>query len=208
MTESSFYPRTRADFALIAGAVSHALQVDARLPEWTFTAESGKIDICQFGVCIEGPFGRILQHLVDEHGDVSVSLMVLSPEPEYYRQNYGSFPAFTIPAESVEEGYWDAVVYEPNGDPTGAVGYTANVVGIAGSSGMWAVWGERRWDIAMILSQTRYGGWLTGDVAFVDSETALSEFTEPDFKTPLSVAERETFLSNVRARGTFGEMSG
>lgn len=148
------------------------------------------------------PFGAVLQALVDAHGDTTVSHIVLEPTPGYYRENYGCYPGFTIPAQGIAEGYWSAVAHEPEGDPTGAVAYTANVIGIAGSSGAWAVWGERSWDLAIVVSQFVSGPWTSLGVSFVSAESALADFTEPDFKVPLSEDGRAQFLANAKARGT------
>jgi hypothetical protein len=65
-----------------------------------------------------------------------------------------------------------------------------------GSAGAWAVWAERSWDLAIVLSETAHGPWLSQGVTFFPVEVALADFTEPDFKTPLSPSQRSTFLAN------------
>lgn len=50
----------------------------------------GNVDICQFGLAIEGPFGGVAQSLVDIYRDASISLATFEPAPKYYRDNYGS----------------------------------------------------------------------------------------------------------------------
>lgn len=202
MTGPLRYPADDSHFGLIVGQIERALDTDRRLPSWPFRADAGNTDICQFSAAIEGPFGSVLQALVDAHGDTTVSLLVLEPTPAYYRENYGSYPGFMIPAQGIAEGYWGAVAHEPGGDPTGSVSYTANVIGIAGSTGAWAVWGERSWDLAIVVSKFVSGPWTSLGVTFVSAESALADFTEPDFKVPLPEAVRAQFLANVRARGT------
>jgi hypothetical protein len=202
MTAAEIYPSDATTFARILGGVEKALQADLRLPAWPFRASTGNADICQFSLAIEGPFGAVLQALVDAHGDASVSLVALDPTPDYYRDNYGSYPAFTMSSQNLVQNYWKAVSYEPGGDPTGSLAYTANVVGITGSTGAWAVWAERSWDLAIVLSQRAGGDWTSVGVSFVRAEAALADFTEPDFKLPLRGQDRATFLENVRIRGT------
>ncbi len=202
MTDPHFYPADDDSFAQVLGDIAQVLEPDLRLPNWPFRVPVGNADVCQFSLAIEGPFASVLQDLVDAHGDASVSVAVFDPTPDYYREHYGSYPAFTTPGRTIAQTYWGAVAYEPGDDPTGAVAYTANVVGIAGSSGEWAVWAERSWDIAIVLSQQSGGNWLSAGVDFVSVEKALSDFTEPDFKVPLSDKERSTFLGNIRTRGS------
>ena len=202
MTYPHFYPVDPDSFAQVLGNLSRVLDPDCRLPNWPFKAPVGNADVCQYSLAIAGTFGPVLQELVDAHGDHSVSLVVFQPTPTYYRAGYGSYPAFTIPGQTIAEAYWGTVAYEPRDDPTGSVTYTANVVGIAGSSGAWAVWGERSWDLAIVLSQHSGGRWLSAGVDFLPVEEALANLTEPDFKIPLSDHTRSTFLQNVRTRGT------
>ncbi|WP_084125979.1 hypothetical protein [Demequina sp. NBRC 110054] len=202
MTDSRFYPVDAQSFARILGELAQVLHPDTRLPNWPFEVPEGHADVCQFDHAISGPFGAVLQDLVDTYGDATVSVAVFDPTPDYYRESYGSYPAFTTAGRTVSETFWGAVSYEPGGDPSGSVAYTANVVGIAGSSGEWAVWAERSWDIAIVLSRHSGGRWLSAGVEFVSVEAALADFTEPDFKVPLSDRARSTFLHNIRMRGS------
>jgi hypothetical protein len=156
--------------------------------------------VCQYSHAIEGAFGPILKSLADFHGDGVVTTPVLEPTPIYYREHYSGFSVFSLPREDLAESFWDCVSFEPDNDPTGAVAYTANVVTAMGDSGAWAVWAERSWDLALVLSGTADGPWLSRGVPFVAVETALADFTEPDFKTPLSSSARRTFLANYRSQ--------
>ncbi len=202
MTPAELYPSDATSFARMLGGVERALQTDLRLPDWPFRASTGHADICQFSLAIEGPFGAVLQALADAHGDASVSLVALEPSPDYYRDSYGSYPGFVMSSQSLAQNYWEAVSYEPGGDPTGSLAYTANVVSIAGSTGEWAVWAERSWDLAIVLTQRARGAWTSVGVNFVLAAAALADFTEPDFKLPLQDQVRLAFLDNVRFRGT------
>lgn len=204
MIDGVRYPSDRRSFERILGDVERVLDFDRRLPDWPFRVATGKADICEFPWAIAGPFGPVLQALVDTHADESISLAVLEPSPDYYHENYGSYPAFTTPGKTVADTYWDLVAYEPRDDPTGAVTYTADVVAVVGSSGAWAVWAERSWDLAIVVSQHANGPWTSCGVNFVPATEALATFTEPDFKMPLPDDKRAAFLHNVRARGAHG----
>jgi hypothetical protein len=195
------YPQSAEDFDRVLGEVGRVLHTDHRLPMWPFAAAAGHADICQFSLAIAGPFGPVLQALAATYADEAVSFVVLDPSPDYYRENYGSYPTFVAPGKTIAAAYWDLVSYEPGGDATGAATYTANVVALVGSSGAWAVWAERSWDLAIVLSQHVNGPWASCGVPFVPVEEALRDFTEPDFKVPLTPQARLRFLDNVRERG-------
>ena len=198
MMSTDRYPADSRGFRRILEEVQQAVNPDIRLPALPFRAPTGVLDICQYSNVIEGPFGPVLQSLVDTHGDSSVSMVVLDPSPQYYRRGYGSYPAFQAPGAGLAERYWDLVAHEPDDDPTGAVIYTADVVAIVGSSRRWSVWGERSWDLAIVNSQVEGGPWLSCEVPFVPVEEALADFTMPEFKPPLPDTERSEFLRNIR----------
>lgn len=201
MTEAVLYPSDIEGFERNLRDIERVLETNRRLPDWPFRVPTGNADVCQFSLAVEGPFGAVLQALVDSHADESVSLAVLDPSPDYYRENYGTYPAFTTPGGAIATTYWELVAHEPGGDPTGAVTYTANAVALVGSSGAWAVWAERSWDLAIVLSQQANGPWTSCGVSFVSATEALATFTEPDFKLPLAPSDRAAFLQNVRVRG-------
>ena len=87
MTRRSEYPQEPEDFDRIRRELGCVMDVDRRLPDWPFMAPHGHADICQFSVAVGGEFGAVLEALVAAHGDESVSLAVLEPRPEYYREN-------------------------------------------------------------------------------------------------------------------------
>jgi len=196
------YPRVDGDYLEIRSEVERLVDRESRFPAWPFKAPSGQVDICQYALAIESPFGPVLQSLARTNGDRYVSLVVLEPSPEsYYFEEYGSYPAFSLAVENLDT-YGDVVAHEPDGDPTGAVTFTADVVAIVGDSGKWAVWGERWWDLSLVLTDSADGPWTRQGVDFVNVHDALDWFTEPPYKTPLDPAVREAFLANVRSRGS------
>lgn len=161
----------------LLGEVSELLAVDCRLPDRPFRASSGHVDVCQYGHAVEGSFGPVVQALADVHGDESLTVVTLDPSPAYYREHYGTYGSFRVSGPGIGDAYREAVAYEPQGDPTGAVTFTADVVAMVGSTGLWSVWAERSWDLALVMSQHPAGSWLASGVPFVAVETALDDFT-------------------------------
>lgn len=197
MSDRLRFPPDPAGFAVLSDGVERVVDTSSRLPQWPLRhRRTAHVDVCQYSHAIEGSFAPVLQSLADFHGDVVVTTLVLEPKPAYYREHYGGFSAFLLPRGDVSTSFWDCVSYEPAGDPTGALINTANVVATVGSSGVWAVWAERSWDLAIVLSDTVGGPWLSQGVPFVPIEVALADFTEPDFKKPLSNSQRSAFLAN------------
>lgn len=197
-----FYPADQDSFEQILQSLTPVLEPDLRLPDWPFKIPVGSADICQYGLAIAGSFGPVMQALVDEHADDSVSLVSFEPTPVSYREGYGRYAAFTTSAQSIAETFWELVNFEPDDEFAGSVTDISNVVGIVGSSGKWAVWAERWWDVAIVVSHQTGGAWLSAGVDFASAEEALHDFIEPEFEGALPEADRRTFLEYIRTRGT------
>lgn len=192
------WPHDEAQYLDLLRGVERILNTAVRFPELPFRSGRGNLDICQYSHAIEGSFEPVLQALVDSHADKFVTVATFDPGPMEYREEYGTFGAFTIPGRHISETYWNAVSQES----TGELIYSANVVAQVGSSGRWAVWAERSWDLAIIMSENAGGPWLSCGVDFVPVELALANFTEPEFKNSLTDDRRTTFLRNVRNMGS------
>ena len=199
--DDAFYPEAEEDYASIRAKIAEFVRLEDRYPAWPFRAPSGHADFCEYSDAIEGDFDFVLQALTAHYGDTSVNLAVLEPSPQlYYCTHFGRYPAFTLATHELPR-YWEAVSFEPTGDPTGAVIFTADVVAISGDTGRWAVWEERQWNLSIVLSDEPNGLWTRGPVTFSEIEDALSWYIEPPYKIPLDPAERSQFLRNVSAFG-------
>ncbi len=203
MTKPVHVPANANEFAAYLEKVSEIFDTNLRLPDWPFRAPSGYVSICQFDDVLGSRFVPVLQELSATYGDSEITLAVLEPDPSYYWRAYSHFPGFRLQRESLtDEKYWAALSYEPKGDPTGAVAYTANVVAVVGSSGAWAVWGQRDWELSLVLAPSEIGDRLRSSLPFVDAREALGDFRGPSgWVKPLSETEIATFLRNVEERG-------
>jgi hypothetical protein len=191
------WPRDNDRYVELLDGMEGFLDTALRFPALPFRSKLGNLDICQYSHAIEESFEPVLQSLVDTYGDDLVTVATFDPEPLEYQDHYGTFGAFTISGRGISETYWSAVAQES----TGELLFSANVVAQVGSSGRWAVWAERSWDLAIIMSDRAGGPWLSCGVDFVPAEVALENFTEPDFKEPLKGNQRATFLRNVQGMG-------
>lgn len=200
MSEIVYYPSDVKAFESVVQDITSVVISSARLPQWPFRS-SGFAHFCTYDEALEGSFSRPLQALVDSHGDETVSFVVLDPTPQYYREYYTSYPVFRVPAQGIEETHWEHVSFWQGGLATGAPIHTADVFAITGSSKRWVVWGQRAWDMGIVLSDEEHGGWEHAGVEFVSGEDALQDWTEPALG-PLAEAVRDTFTKSLRERGS------
>jgi hypothetical protein len=188
-------------FAAIRATVATAIDLDVRLPSLPFRARTGTVAVGEYTRLMGGGFVPVLQALAEAHGDDHVAAAVVEPAMSYYKQHYGFFPGFTVCVDALDGGYWEALTFSASGDPTGEIGFSANVFAIAGPSGRWAVWGERWWNIALVWA-VEAGPWLDAGVPFVSPREALEDFAGyGTWGTELKDDEVTAFLRNVE---TFG----
>jgi hypothetical protein len=154
------------------------LDLAARLPDWPFRI-AGKAAVCEFSRFMSGTFGLVVGRLAEAAGDEHVTVAVVEPDLDYhhYREN-GAFPAFRVERASLEAGiagYWAGVSYRPGGDPFAAVEMMSNVAFVVGSSGAWAAWGQRDWELAVLVAPAVDGPWLHHDIPFVGPREAVAD---------------------------------
>ena len=84
--------------------------------------------------------------------------------------------------------------YAPDDDPTGALVDSLNVIAISGSPGSWAIFGQRDWEIGILLTADRSGIWLSAGVPSFDIAVDLDTIRSPaGWGLPLSVEQQTEF---------------
>jgi hypothetical protein len=202
VTKPVHIPANPNDFSKYLEEISEIFDANLRLPDWPFRVPSGYVSICQFDDVLGSRLVPVLEALSTIHGDTNITLVVLEPDPSYYLGEYSYLPGFRVERESLTDGYWAGLSYEPEGDPTGAIAYTANVVAVVGSSRAWAVWGQRDWELSLVLAPSEIGEPLRRSLPFLNAREARGDFRGPSgWVKPLSETEMATFLRNVEERG-------
>ena len=190
-------PQSADEFAACWHAATSVVNVDVRLPDWPFVERAGHVAICDYSYVLGSDFVPVLAALAEVHGDDEIVLVVAEPVPSYYVESYGLQPGFRITPDALAEGYWGGLGFEPMGDPTGAMGYTADLTIIVGSTAAWSVWGHRDWGLAFVHTAAADGPWLTAGPKFLPPRDALEALTALNrrFK-PLTDTEVSKFLRN------------
>ncbi|MFD2025080.1 hypothetical protein [Promicromonospora aerolata] len=144
------FARDRSEYGAFLTRMWQVIDPGTRLPAGPFRSELGQVDVCEYNEFSDDDFAKALEVLGRVHGDESISLVVVDPDPEeYHIRDLGHFPCFSVPTGDIGSSYWEAVSYEPQGDPGGAVLY-ADTFAIFGESGSWAVWGQRDGFVARV----------------------------------------------------------
>lgn len=184
-----------AEFEVIRRTVATTFDLDARLPGMMFVRPAKFTLFCEYEALYAADFWPALTELAAVHGDPIVDLIVIEPNAtSYYIPEYRMYPAFSLPVESDEDCYWDALNEEPGGDITGAVIHSANVVALSGPSASWGIWGDRHLGIAVVQGAPMAdyaGSWRKKHGPFLDVEDALVHYVAPNFggQVPEELAE-------------------
>ena len=196
----------RDELEVVFSDLRRVMNLDVRLPDSPFLIDGGTDSFCQFESFRAGTFGPFLEALANQFHDDFVSGAML--DPHFYLDNEdirGNFEAFRIPTSQVAEQFWRSLTYEPNDNPADAM-YCADVLCVAGSSGSWAIWGERIVGVAIVRTVGVDVSWRKDSDWFLSPTDAIRAFIEPNFELqPLSTEFRQTFLRNVRPLGSYEE---
>ena len=174
-----------AEFEEIRRTVATTFDLGARLPGMVFLAPSKFTLFCEYEALFAADFWPALTELAAVHGDPVIDLLVIEPNAaSYYIPEYRIYPAFSLPVESNEDRYWDALNEEPGGDITGAVIHSANVVALSGASTRWGIWGDRHLGVAAVQGAPiadDAGSWREKYGPFLAVEDALVHYVAPNF---------------------------
>lgn len=200
---SNVFPTSELGFQALQDSVAARVDLGARLPGWPFRGARGFAEIFEYDRILGGSFGNVLAELAGTYGDDVVTVVGIEPRPVYYRDEYGLFPAFHIAGARIRSEYGSALRFEPGGDPTGSLADSLNVIAITGSSGAWSVFGQRDWEIGLLLAPDSDGAWLSADVPWYGVEVDLDSIRSPaGWGQKLSGPEREEFARHLRERGS------
>lgn len=170
----------RSEYGAFLTRMRQVIDPGTRLPAWPFRSELGQVDVCEYNEFSDDGFAKALEVLARVHGDESISLVVVDPDPEeYHIRDLGHFPCSSVPTGHIGSSYWEAVSYEPQGDPGGAVLY-ADTFAIFGESGSWAVWGQRDWEVVVVRAEGTTRSWREQTDIFVSPEVAVQRFIQPE----------------------------
>ena len=194
---SSDIPRLAGSAGEYAAAVRQAtalIDLSATLPAWPFLDRGGVIDFCDQGHWHS--FGPVLLALATQHGDESVAVAMVEPRQtvEAYVSDR-AFAAFTLRASGIVEGYQHLA-------ETAELFTTADRLVFGGSSGQWAVWADREWELAIVYARVGPATWReAAPDMFVDSLADAIAIAGLAFGLGLPVDQRRRFESTVLSAG-------
>lgn len=191
------------EFHTIVGTIGQQVNVSCRLPAWPFQTPTGFASIYEYDRVLGGSFSAVLKALAAFYGDDSVAFACLDPDWRYYRDGYAMLPAFVVDAGTLDKNYARGLRHEPNRDPTGALAFSANVIAITGTSRTWSIWGQRDWEIALLLTPDASGPWSSAEVPTFVGDVDIETIRSPTgWSMPLSQPDLQAFQNNVRSRGS------
>jgi hypothetical protein len=155
------------------------LDLSVELPESPFR-DGGYVDLCAFDILQEDLFPLMVSAVAQHHGDDHVDFVTTEPDPvDYFLPSYGFSASFAAPVPLSPASFDDAVSFEPEGDPTGAIKHATNNFVISGDSRSWVIYGYSRWDAIFVWSDSRSRPWLAHGDTFLSPAELLEAYIWP-----------------------------
>ncbi|MDU0345431.1 hypothetical protein RWH44_06900 [Microbacterium sp. KSW2-29] len=159
----------------IESSVSRSCILNVDFPDWPFRIQGNVLVYSLFEVL--GPrFGTVLEDLAARFHDAEIC--VLGWNGDDYLATYGGYPGFRLDAEDLVSGFWAGLsTNQTNESDKYNAGETLyDYIAITGESRQWAVWGQRDWDVALLV--------VSGPTGGIGSRLAgrgVDALTDPDY---------------------------
>lgn len=143
--------RKKEEFEQSFQIVKEMIENNESLPNQIFKEPLNYFLICDLDKAMGGSFQDELKNLLSVAKDNYLIMGILDPDPvTYYYEEFGYYNWFHVPANMRENYYGDMLNVEPKGSPADALVDNSFVMVWASSSKQWAIWGERRYGIAIL----------------------------------------------------------
>lgn len=176
------------------------------LPHRTFTSAFGNFKFIDFDETLTRKFWPALDWLVEQNGDVDLTLLMHDPDPvSYYRAHFGRYGALCFERGSTSEDYYRALHAVPDDSPADAIFHVAATVSWFGSSGAWGIWGDRNIGVAVVGTRRPPSVWASVEgLHWMDVDQALADVVSLNFKNqvvpPEVMRELRASYSGLRAK--------
>ncbi len=111
------------------------------------------------------PFWPSLISLAKLHGDHSIQIIIIDPDPvDYYEARFDVFGALCLAIDADPGSYWSALTAAPGNSPADALAFRAETWAAVGHSGEWGFWNEQPYGISIAYSRH-----IDGLAAWIDS---------------------------------------
>lgn len=202
MNSSYRFATCRSDLEAFQDELSASLDTRVRFPDWPFHVQPSHAVLYEYIRFLGGDFGEVLAQLAAAYGDAMVTVLGLEPTWDYYEVGYHAYPGFQLGPDSIARGYKEALFVEPDDDITGALYHSLDTFAISGDTHQWAVYGQRDWEVAVLVTTRSTGPWQKVDIPWFPHDLDLNLIRDPEpWSMPLSEADLATFRSNTRPHG-------
>ena len=193
---------SRGQLEAIFADLETVIDLAARYPMSPFRSDGGYFWFCEYEEFCGGRFGPLLKGLADRYGDRTIVGSVIEPPPEIlFNVASDEVAAFRLSASTIDSTYADTMTYVPSEGSSFDILMASHVLAVAGSSGQWAVWGERLgWGIAVLWTADADSSWLGTSQSFVTAVQAFGWYAEPNFLPEEMPSLRGAFMRSFGRR--------
>jgi hypothetical protein len=186
---------SESEFAACWSEVDLEIDLSKRLPAWPFRSQRQHVAIAESLTTRGIEYVPALQSLASRYGDEELTLVAAEPPPSWYFTKCSFWPGFRIRTDALGTHFGAGLSYDPVEDrEVAALFYTADVVGIVGTSRCWSLYTDRVWELTVLHTSDADGEWLRTSVPFLSAIVAVDGLARAH--QDLSEAQRTDFLAN------------
>lgn len=181
-------------------SIASRFDLGKRFPEVPIVGLTGKGWIVPFDDILTSMFGGRLLELSRSFDDRWVEVLAADQNELRWLERLQVLPGFVVDLEDLPGGYRDGLWESPNETQGHQLALVGDVFAIAGSSGKWAMWAQRDWEIGLLVT--------SDDFVLVESEESPFMRPEEDFEMwrgpagwtlELTPSMLEEFRAKIRA---------
>lgn len=150
--------------------------LNSRLPSVVSSLASADAPFFDGDIVLGGSGWELASSLALAHGDPTVNVLMLDPDPAEFFSSTGEYGCFSCASDAARDSYVAGLFGDPR-EVADQIGYVAETVAVFGASGRWGIWAERNIAGLVVSAEpSALGAWELDNGPFLTVDEALDEF--------------------------------
>lgn len=192
-------------FARVMNDVQAVFDLTNPFPLWPCRWQGGEVAYFDYYHAVSDGFWPDLQALASIHGDNTIEIVEVDPDPEIFFEQYGTFTAFGVPTTSGRKNYTAVQSIGPTGSDFDALMYKSDTWVCVGPSRSWGVWNDYSFGLSIVFSRgpEKMGG---GGLRSLKQALSIDEAADVMADRLVSPAVRSESVATFRSEFGFSQV--
>lgn len=144
------------EYKIYKDLINDVFKTSINLPENVFSDCYNNFLLEEFDWAMTEEFSEMLRQLANATNEPFVLTAVIEPSPSEYFNEFGFYNWIKIPTDVLENFYFEALGYSPEGSVADSVLYNSGKIVWIGPSAKWAIWGDRNYGTCILGYKMAY----------------------------------------------------